>query len=69
MNGAIYASPAIRQTAHSCIDVKSDGKVVVIGEVGDRNTQSMHFTTARAFNTFRRYCDEAAKCLAARGAK
>ena len=66
---AIYASPAIRQTKHACIDVKADAVAVVIGEVGDRHTHGMHLTTLKALDALIRYLTEAREWRAARGAK
>lgn len=69
MNGALYSSPAIRQTKHHCVDVKADATVVVIGEVTDRSTHGTHITTLKALDALISYLGEARKCLAARGAK
>lgn len=68
MQAPIYASPAIRQTKHACIDVHADSKAIVIGEVGDRHTHEMHLTTLRALDALIRYLTEARAYLAAREA-
>jgi hypothetical protein len=67
MQSPIYASPAIRQTEHDCIDVQADANVVVIGEVGPRHTHGMHLTTVQALDALISYLGEARNCLAARG--
>ena len=65
----LYASPAIRQTKHHCLDVKADATTVVIGEVTDRSTHGIHITTLKALDAMIRYLGEAREWRAARGAK
>lgn len=66
MNRVRYASPAIRQTKHTCMDVRADSTAVVIGTVSDRDTHGIHITSIKSLDALISYLGEARKYLAAK---